>query len=811
MRVGEIYLLSDFVPEGTFSGGILISSLSAETVIKAYFGSRPYTLVGTPTVSNAGTMYGFDSSNKYIISVARVNFSYRLPTSSTVLTGTAFSGYVRTSSPITTGNTLNDRIDTSGGVVKNTGGYTSGGDSSTNTTIGGEIVDATYTEKAYCIKNFAKYTLVAEYYPKRSTSSLYSPEPGQGVTISIGPLKSQTVYSSQRPKINSGNGQVTEGACVVEINEEINVDPDNVVVNENLRGPNWYCLNNTGGQDAVFEIYVQSSVSKGSIIPSLVTVSYAKGAKRITGGYSATVSANQGGRDGTNVFSYDQGTQTSVQSYQRPKIVSAEVNYWYGSGNNTPNYLAYVSDGACSTGGAVRSYNLLPYCVRVTVSHQVKVWETLDSKGEPVQTTKYITAGNATTVYSYFQPLLTNQSYGSVTPGVGSVDRVVEDTTPYVPPTTPVPPRVIVDPGPPPAPPPPPPPVPPLQRWLLPIKLEDRFINLVEDKIEGVFSDNEDNLTTYYSSSDNQYYLHVYDKNTADREIQFSIAYGNYNGSGSEEVGGLDRLTPSNAIYRQYKNICITGSKFSLDGRDLNSIYVLNFQKLRLKNQLDYGHFEINLAHLSGSQFEETNNRNAHTGSNVKLKGDGSVLRLIDSGEAFTIDDGGEVYYIVSGSLESGIYNKTNPHKYGLMYPKLGTVILDGDLLDVSASFLTVTGSEVSGSNSLKIFTSISGAALYQDSSGDYLGMKGRRLVKEYSNYYYIRVPSKELNYSNNPTFISGSEYLVLEDFRTFPKVYISTIGLYNSNRELLAAGRISRPTLKTFIDEGLFKVKIKF
>ena len=43
------------------------------------------------------------------------------------------------------------------------------------------------------------------------------------------------------------------------------------------------------------------------------------------------------------------------------------------------------------------------------------------------------------------------------------------------------------------------------------------------------------------------------------------------------------------------------------------------------------------------------------------------------------------------------------------------------------------------------------------------------------------------------------------------PQVYITTIGLYNDNNELLAVAKLSRPLLKTFNREALVKVKIDY
>ena len=78
-------------------------------------------------------------------------------------------------------------------------------------------------------------------------------------------------------------------------------------------------------------------------------------------------------------------------------------------------------------------------------------------------------------------------------------------------------------------------------------------------------------------------------------------------------------------------------------------------------------------------------------------------------------------------------------------------------------------------------------------------------------NYNTTGNITKVLHYcSNNPTFTTGS----LGEFKqvTFigdPKVYITTIGLYNDRQELLAVAKLSRPVIKSFVNECVIKCKL--
>lgn len=345
---------------------------------------------------------------------------------------------------------------------------------------------------------------------------------------------------------------------------------------------------------------------------------------------------------------------------------------------------------------------------------------------------------------------------------------------------------------------------------------EGDIIRDVDNITYGMWSGNVGNLTTFFTSSNqsqssSRFHLDVYngEPTLCTSRQQFEIAYGHYGGSGSYDFGGYDYLTSTRAIYGQYRNLCLdSGKKFKIGGSFTDSIYVINVKKGVAGDGIDEGNIELNLAHLSGSQF---GNMNAHTGSNVKLAGTGQVLRLIDDSRvnSGSLYSGGVVYNVVSGSLEQGVYNSTNPIKVGLLYPNLGVMILDGNKLDTYASFLTTQGTEVSGANEVKMFTAISGAAQYTDASGDVLGFQSRKTKKKYTTFYFARVKHYDYNYTNNPTFMTGSEGLIHPDFRDNTRTYITTVGLYNQKRELLAVGKISKALLKNCVTEALLEVKL--
>lgn len=360
---------------------------------------------------------------------------------------------------------------------------------------------------------------------------------------------------------------------------------------------------------------------------------------------------------------------------------------------------------------------------------------------------------------------------------------------------------------------------------------------------KGIWSEGSGSLNYFFTCSQHatsaSYQIQVYNKlcGTCGSEKQFSVAYGHDGGSGSQDLGGYDWLTPTNANYSQYRLLCLDPGqrRFKIGTKELVHFYAINVNQARLGDTFDPGNIELNLAHLSGSLFQAGGgSRNAHTGSNVKVAGNSQILRLVDdsrldyaidlSSDSFTAsyshvsesktfaaNSTGPYYYMVSGSLEDGVKNRSNPDIYGLLYPKMGIIILDGDRLDGTAGFFSATGSDMAGNNAYKLFTAISGAASFTDASGDVLGFQARKIEYKFTEYYFIRVKNFDYNFTNNPTYQTGSEGQIIDDFQGNPTVYLTQVGLYNQQKELLAVGKISIPLLKNYTTEALLQVSLTY
>ena len=342
----------------------------------------------------------------------------------------------------------------------------------------------------------------------------------------------------------------------------------------------------------------------------------------------------------------------------------------------------------------------------------------------------------------------------------------------------------------------------------------DKVTNRTEIVTSGIWSGDAGSLTAFYTasaqlnSSTGKYYLDVYNENplTSDiAEVQFSIAYGDVNASGSPTLAQDDSSTlSSKAIYNQLKNILLDSSDVYFTdyaGNNMTSFYAINVNRARYKERLDPGNISID---LSGS-----------------LNGVAKFVTLIDNsgGTDENVTTAGRVYYLASGSLNIGsaltssinTYTASNGAGFGLFYPDMGIVLLnpsalsasvDGKLMAAVASTTNQYHQSGSSSGSLKLFDALNKGADFQ----------ARRTENVSTSHYFVRANNREFNFSNNPTFVTGLVgAFVNPSFERDPKVYITSVGLYDDANELLAVAKTSKPIEKSFDKEIAIKVKLDF
>ena len=337
----------------------------------------------------------------------------------------------------------------------------------------------------------------------------------------------------------------------------------------------------------------------------------------------------------------------------------------------------------------------------------------------------------------------------------------------------------------------------------------DSVVNRTQVVTSGIWSMDAGQLSAFFTSStqttsvSGKYYLDVYNLDTSSisSEPQFSISYGDYNSNGAPTLSQDPSSTlPTTAIYYQLANVLLEPGidQFQdVNGNNMLSFYALNINRARYKERLDPGNISLT---LSGSK---------------------GIVTLIDDsgGTGETVTTAGRVYNLVSGSLNIGTsvsasINTTtasNGAGFGLFYPDMGIILLNPSALSASvAGNLMAAVGQTTGqyhqlgasSGSIKLFNSIKGGANFE----------ARRTENVSTSHYFVRANNREFNFSNNPSFVTGSAGMFKQaTFENDPHVYITTVGLYDAGNELLAVAKLSTPVEKSFDKELAIRVKLDF
>jgi hypothetical protein len=295
------------------------------------------------------------------------------------------------------------------------------------------------------------------------------------------------------------------------------------------------------------------------------------------------------------------------------------------------------------------------------------------------------------------------------------------------------------------------------------------------------------------------YYINVYNLATTDEasEVQFNIAFGNKFGSGSSPYdANYPNLSPTRAVYGQWRNLVYgdenTNFTFGSVTPARQSIYILSIDRARYKQSILPGSLNLTL-------YTSTNQE-------MTLTDDSAVTTTV------SYCDAGRVYQLVSGSNGTPISTNNgytaDSGSYGLLLPDIGAIILNADALDLSYTNKGValaTSLATNANNPSKLYNRLRDTSF----TGSFQ-LNSQETVT--SDFVFCRARNSEFNYSENPSFISGSTGAVLYDlFVNSPTTYITTVGLYNNSNELLAVAKLSKPLPKDFTKEALVRVKLDF
>ena len=337
----------------------------------------------------------------------------------------------------------------------------------------------------------------------------------------------------------------------------------------------------------------------------------------------------------------------------------------------------------------------------------------------------------------------------------------------------------------------------------------DDFVVSAQAQTQTCWTNNLPTLTSFFTQSNQvagetgNYYVTVYDQNPTGSAAaaQFQIAYGQEDGGGALAFNqnAAPGVSPAATIYGQYRTLVLEDENagFVFGGVSGSEIYVISVERSAYKESLFPGSLNLILSQTaSGAPATLRLTDDSGMVNIPTYYGTQRAYQIISGsdGKSYNSGSGGNGYTVASGS-------------YGLFLPDIGTLLLNANALDATAAdggilLGTVTGSNTAGANPLRLLESVQ--------SGSSFGLNSEETIT--SDFVFIRARNSEFNYSENPSYISGSTGEVIYDyFINNPQTYITTVGMYNDSNELLATAKLSKPLNKDFTKEALIRVKLDF
>lgn len=313
------------------------------------------------------------------------------------------------------------------------------------------------------------------------------------------------------------------------------------------------------------------------------------------------------------------------------------------------------------------------------------------------------------------------------------------------------------------------------------------------------WSTNDPILTSFTtaSSAAPDFYVDVYTGVNATPE--FSIAYGHSTGGGSVPYNTLvTGATPTRTVYGQYRTLVYgdENSNFNFGSGNASSVdmIAININRDRYKQQLYTPTFNLTLTNGGNSVNLSTNINNITT------------VPYLDCGRAFDIVSGSNGYAATATASLAPAQGYTVSGSYGLFLPDVGLIILNPRALALAGVYggIGMTITQTANTNALNYQ-----AAYNAIKAGASFSLNSEETIS--SDYIFVRVKSQDFNYTTNPSIISGSGTLNFPSLINNPQTFMTTVGMYNINNELLAVAKLSKPLVKDFTKEALIKVKLNW
>ncbi len=244
-------------------------------------------------------------------------------------------------------------------------------------------------------------------------------------------------------------------------------------------------------------------------------------------------------------------------------------------------------------------------------------------------------------------------------------------------------------------------------------------------------------------------------------------------------------------------------------GTKMNEVFFINFARLLTKDEIKKGSFSLELGVnelFDANKFDsrikiaDTNAQNDY-----RVNSPAGDYGILYAGES------------TSGNiLHSNAQAGDTTTKAGLIFYQAGIAVISASVFLQDTSGILHSDMDHTDMNAAEnsVIDIMSGSAI--SASCDALrqrmyNVQFNNTTELNSTVYFCRAHHNEFNYSTNPTYLSSSKLVVKNNASDTPVSYISTVGLYSADNELLAVAKLSEALKKDPSNELTLRVRLDY
>jgi len=371
--------------------------------------------------------------------------------------------------------------------------------------------------------------------------------------------------------------------------------------------------------------------------------------------------------------------------------------------------------------------------------------------------------------------------------------------------------------------------------------------SLLSGTYENAGSDQ--NIKNYSHGMFQSVYDYPYLSSSANHLFDVTAGYSSISAlSGATNSQNAKKINIYNQMAQVLAGYDATGSVLRFDkagevvdtGTKLNEVFFLTFSRLLVKDEIKKGSFTLELgvnqafeynngvSSSLGKAFRRRIQISDASGSNVykvnSPAGEYGILYATGSTPAATTARGQDEQPaggVIQGQGSTGEYTPV-----GLLYYQAGVAVISGSVFGAISSSLptnnlgncgilnTGVPCELAANISGSGFNLMTGSTIQTVADGirnRIYNVQFNNTTELNSSIYCCRVNHNEFNYSSNPTYVSASQIVVKDNSDDVSTSYITTVGLYNAQNEMLAVAKLSEPLKKTPEDELTLRVRLDY